>query len=403
MNAAIDRGVAYLEKMQYPGGTWDLNHQTGMAALPGLTLLECGVPADDPHVQNVAQFVRGAVPDLDATYELGLAILFLDRLGDPKDEPLIQTMALRLMAGQRDSGGWHYTCPVLSTKDEGSLLTILQATRPRTSLDLIASRNDSDNLFIGRVGDAPGAVGLPSGEEVRQARRLYDGLSRNLKNIPALQPPTDENRMSKGDLTDNSNTQFATLGLWAAGRHGVPMERALARLGQRFQVSQTPGGGWTYRYELHPGGGETPSMTGAGMLGLAVGHGVKSDLKGEDVKAAGEDPQVEMGMKALARFIRSMNEPGYLNGQMAGLYFLWSVERVGMLYGRRTIDGAEWYPWGVDLLLPRQQGNGSWLTNGYVGANATTDTCFALLFLKRANLAKDLTTKVEFLTQVKRP
>ncbi len=209
--------------------------------------------------------------------------------------------------------------------------------------------------------------------------------------------------MSKGDLTDNSNTQFATLGLWAAGRHGVPMERAPARLGQRFQVSQTPGGGWTYRYELHPGGGETPSMTGAGMLGLAVGHGVKSDLKGEDVKAAGEDPQVEMGMKALARFIRSMNEPGYLNGQMAGLYFLWSVERVGMLYGRRTIDGEEWYPWGVDLLLPRQQGNGSWLTNGYVGANATTDTCFALLFLKRANLAKDLTTKVEFLTQVKRP
>ncbi len=62
VNAAIDRGVAYLEKMQYPGGTWDLNHQTGMAALPGLTLLECGVPADDPHVQNAAQFVRRRRP-----------------------------------------------------------------------------------------------------------------------------------------------------------------------------------------------------------------------------------------------------------------------------------------------------------------------------------------------------
>ena len=31
--------------------------------------------------------------------------------------------------------------------------------------------------------------------------------------------------MPANDGTDNSNTQFATLGLWAAGRHGVPMER----------------------------------------------------------------------------------------------------------------------------------------------------------------------------------
>jgi hypothetical protein len=30
------------------------------------------------------------------------------------------------------------------------------------------------------------------------------------------------------------------------------------------------------------------------------------------------------------------------------------------------------------------------------------DTCFALLFLKRANLVKDLTSKVQFLTQVKK-
>ena len=131
VNAAIDRGVAYLEKVQYPGGTWDLNHQTGLAALPGLTLLECGVPADDPHVQKAAQFVRGSVPNLNATYELALAILFLDRLGDPKDEPLIRTLALRLMAGQEATGGWTYNCPVLSEKDEGSLLTILQTTRPR--------------------------------------------------------------------------------------------------------------------------------------------------------------------------------------------------------------------------------------------------------------------------------
>ena len=35
------------------------------------------------------------------------------------------------------------------------------------------------------------------------------------------------------DITDNSNTQFAILGIWAAGRHAVPMEKTLALLVKR--------------------------------------------------------------------------------------------------------------------------------------------------------------------------
>jgi hypothetical protein len=409
VNAAIDHGVAFLEKEQSPGGTWSLNDQTGLAALPGLTLLECGVPADDPHVQKAAQFVRGSAAHLQSqhtTYELALSILFLDRLGERADEPLIRSMALRLMAGQQPSGGWNYNCPVLSDQDEQRLSGVLEATRPRTSLDLMAAKTGGDrgldDLFTGRTVERPappqgGTIPLspgPTEEEKKQAKLMYDGLSPQLKNMPALKPPTDDGRMPGGDGTDNSNTQFATLGLWAAGRHGVPMERALALLGKRFQVSQTRAGGWMYNYSPHPAGGETPAMTAAGLLGLAVGHGVKADLKGPDVQAAGEDPQVEQGMKALSQFIKD---------RPAGLYFLWSVERVGMLYGRRTIADKEWYPGGVAFLLNDQKNDGSWRSGGYPGASPTTDSCFALLFLKRANLAKDLTGKLQFLTQVKNP
>src|SRR5262249_31149577 len=155
---------------------------------------------------------------------------------------------------------------------------------------------------------------------------------------PALRPPTAEDRMPQPDGTDNSNTQFATLGLWAAGRHGVPMERALALLAKRFQISQQPSGKWTYFYQPNPRGDleERPAIAAAGLLDLAVGHGVTADLKGADVQTAGEDPQVERGMKALG---------GYVGGPQQGLYFLWSTERVGVLYGRRTIGDKEWYPW----------------------------------------------------------
>src|SRR5438067_5141638 len=94
VDQAIERGVSFLRKAQGPQGTWAdaRGRPLGYAALPGLTLLECGVPATDPAVRRAAAFVRRQAPGNDATYEISLAILFLDRLGDPQDEPLIRAL-----------------------------------------------------------------------------------------------------------------------------------------------------------------------------------------------------------------------------------------------------------------------------------------------------------------------
>jgi hypothetical protein len=70
-------------------------------------------------------------------------------------------------------------------------------------------------------------------------------------------------------------------------------------------------------------------------------------------------------------------------------YFLWSVERVGVLLNLKTIGGKDWYRWGVDLLLPAQLPDGSWVGRGS-GGSPVIDTCFALLFLKRSDLLPDL-------------
>ena len=264
-----------------------------------------------------------------------------------------------------------------------------------------------DDLITPRSGDRPDKSGStmamsagPTEEEVKEAKRLYEKLSPSVQDIPALKPPTKDEKMPADDKSDGSNTQFGTLGLWAAGRHGVPMERALSRLARRFQVSQTPAGGWAYNYQWNARGGDTATMTGAGLLGLAVGHGVTADLKGADVQAAAEDPRVEKGMKVLGEVIGLPEDvhPGK-RGAKRQYYLLWSIERVGMLYGRKSIGGKEWYPWGARDLVDAQEEDGSWPQE----YPAPTDTCFALLFLKRANLAKDLSTKLQFLTQVKEP
>jgi hypothetical protein len=69
-------------------------------------------------------------------------------------------------------------------------------------------------------------------------------------------------------------------------------------------------------------------------------------------------------------------------------YFLWSVERLAMCLGLQTINKKDWYSWGANILLASQANDGQWRGQFSRGG---ADTCFALLFLARSNLAKDLT------------
>src|SRR5262249_3233903 len=76
------------------------------------------------------------------------------------------------------------------------------------------------------------------------------------------------------------------------------------------------------------------------------------------------------------------------------LYFLWSLERVAVIFGLETIGSHQWYPWAAELLVRIQQGNGSWADPG----PGPVPTCFALLILRRSNLAQDLFVGVPGMT-----
>src|SRR5438874_11690380 len=98
--------------------------------------------------------------------------------------------------------------------------------------------------------------------------------------------------------------------------------------------------------------GQTPSMTCVGLLGLAMGHGSApqdaNDWKGNRLKPGktlNEDPAIQNGLKALGAYIGQPNT-GPNKPAMENLYFLWSVERVAMLYNLKTIGGKDWYRWG---------------------------------------------------------
>lgn len=367
---AIARGVKALKTFQAGG---KLRKQiVGCEALLNLTLLECDVPANDPAIRKAAAGLREASVELTHTYSIALVIMFLDRLGEPDDDYLIQALGVRLLAGQHPSGGWSYDCP-RPTSDQGKrLLTHVQQVNASIS------------------GRDPSA---------KPARAAPPALPADLKEQVAALDRAAANERGVGD---NSNTQFALLGLWAARRYAVPVERALLRVAAVFRKCQSSDGGWGYI--VGASGKTTGSMTCAGLMSLAMGYGVAHEAalrnnKGQAAKILLEptkDPAVRSGFIAVGTTIRwAKNAPAGKGGRplvlSQGHYFLWSLERVAVAYGLDTIATRDWYAWGAELLLAGQAGDSTWHGEHAHAYGPVPDTCFALLFLRRANLTRDLT------------
>src|SRR5262249_45108075 len=152
------------------------------------------------------------------------ALLFLDRLGNPADVPLIESLAVRLLAGQEARGGWTYQCPPISA-EEGRRLT----TRVRQTTELVGRRE------------------LPKGEGRKAPKDLPPAVQEQLPVPSRAAPQAGLNR------ADNSNTQSAPLALWVARRQGIPADGALARVEVRFRSTQNPDGGWAYLPNMMPG------------------------------------------------------------------------------------------------------------------------------------------------------
>jgi hypothetical protein len=400
VNQAIDRGADFLKKHPPPRlDPHDGGHTWGVLPLVALTLLECGVPKDDPAVERLSNIIHDDAPNLDQTYSLSLAILFLDRLGDPKDDKLLRLLGARLMAGQTASGGWWYICPALPEDEAEKFLTYLD-TNPLAGLSAAGGGDGGARIIRpGQGGDASRAGG--GGADGGLSR---DGLPASVKDS-AVVTFDPRRKPLPHDNSDNSNTQFAILGVWTARRHGVPAERSLAMIAQRFRQSQNGDGSWGYSM----GGSERPdSMTCAGLLGLAV-----SRASDESREAADKDPAIAKGLQFLGQKVGEPRGKPPRNPQpgaplvgansLGDLYWMWSLERVGVIYSLPTLGGKDWYAWGAQLLLAHQADDGSWFAAGGLGIQPHVDTCFALLFLKRVNVAKDLTHQLQMIGPVRDP
>lgn len=403
---AIDRGKYYLQRSQKDTGTWAAANEgnaVGYAALPALTLLELGTPANDPGIQRAANFVRFSVRSdkLTSTYEVALALLFLDKLEDKKDQQNIETLAGRIIAAQTPTGGWGYATQYLNQKQTDEIIKYVRQLEPLPLHHLLAGRvPNMSNPFVKREAVATSEL---NPKRKITVPREYAALPcfMQLGAYPLVDPEPNAQPPRPPFLshTDNSTTQFALLALWAARRHKIPCTRTGALAFMRYHTGQGSDGAWGYPYK-NGGTGASATMIAPGLLGLAIGHGIVKEMpkeqKLQNDPPVDEDPRILHGFKALGAHVGSplgrAKDVPYPN-----LYFLWGVERVCVLYGVESVGNKDWYHWGAEALVANQEADGSWFKkDNYPGAAPVIDTSFALMFLKRANLAKDLSAYLAF-------
>jgi hypothetical protein len=386
VSKSIDRGAQWLRGLQQGDGSWAIRpieafwvtgaESLGPTALALYTLRACGAPPDDPAVKRGFQRLRE-----------------------------------RWVESRRSRRG---------LDSYGVALTIL-ALEAQYAADAAPAASD------------PEAAARPASSRIPEAD--LDWLKELTRWLVQAQKP--EGGFSywspaQGAEWDHSNVQFALLALKAARRCGVEVPRDLWKRAMehlldyqekkgppvgRFEPgSATDGSGHPVLYEVakdHARGWgyarnmpATGSMTAGCVSSLVI---CRSELLGTGAHAAEQDRRAVQGIRDgvawLGLHFTVSGNPGPAGApamhEAWHYYYLYGLERAGVLSGLVLFEQRDWYLEGAQLLLDEQRDNGSWfgqaaleaLPAKEMGPEPATanflDTCFALLFLKRATFTVD--------------
>ncbi len=198
---------------------------------------------------------------------------------------------------------------------------------------------------------------------------------------------------------DLSNTQYAALGLRAAREAGIEIPRktwnALIDAALSYQedpidlpaqsdsprVRRSMAGFYYFDDGDHP---PSASMTTAGLSVLGVAAEGLGKLPA-DAELARD--------RALAWLEENFSVEGDPPGDRHWHFsYLYGLERVGALFALERIGAHDWYHEGAQQLLKEQHAQGGWWNEAggrvHRAPMPVANTCFALLFLRRATLTQ---------------
>jgi hypothetical protein len=185
---------------------------------------------------------------------------------------------------------------------------------------------------------------------------------------------------------DNSNSQYALLGLHAASEAGVPVKQAVWDLARTYwERSQKLDGSWAYTPDS---ANQTASMTCAGISSLII-SGLRrfqgqEFLEGDAIQNCGKggfNKNLHGGINWLATHFQVGQNFGA--GQQWKYYYLYGLERAGRLAGVRFFGQNDWYRQGAEELVHEQNKLSGFWSGALVESERVLATSFALLFLAK--------------------
>lgn len=313
VRASILRGVDALKAAQKPDGTWpEYAQRGGVTALLTYALLEAGASPRDEGLARAIEHVRTF--QHRSTYVVALKVLALGSADAKGYTKDIQEAADWLAEHQSSTGAWGYGTPPTAALAEARIGSPLEQARNEAAL-----------------------------------RRQYE-------------------------RPDASNSQFALLALAEAERAGAAVDLDVWRRADRhFRSVQLPGGGWSYVYHDPDPGEAYGSITAAVAAGLFLCH--ERLAAGEPQGTTAERLEVlDDGIDWIADHYTLDENP---NRAHAWYYFwLYSLERLGVISGRGTFADHDWFREGTTILVRGQRSDGRWTDRLYHDA-------LCLLFLAK--------------------
>jgi hypothetical protein len=352
VDAAIARGVKHLRTLQRENGGYEPhgNWTVGTTALAVLTLASCDVPVEDPAVENGLAFICGQSPR--RTYAQALSLMALDKAYTPAWERLAERTR-RLESFQRKLPprrmAWARRVAASLESQAGSPGTWgYPATNARALLKF-----DSSNTQYGVLGlRAAARLGI----EIKKS--TWTGVVRYFGQVRERKGPRGSVRLGReGEAV-------------ADGRETVADIPVPAVLGFKYSTLENHAPAWG-------------SMTCAGIASLSIARDQLQRMGKRHLDRATDREIEELVLSGWAwldahwAIDRHPRKPG----TAWYYYWLYSLERAGILSCVRTVGGKDWYFEGAVQLIERQKKNGAWDERG---PGNITETCFALLFLKRA-------------------
>jgi hypothetical protein len=187
-------------------------------------------------------------------------------------------------------------------------------------------------------------------------------------------------------VPDNSNTQYALLGLHAGKTAGAKIPDSMWKDIRNYYKSTQINGGWVYA--KHHNNFTYLTMDTAGLCGLIIAG---MELNSTREQPLGNGRFANCGKYKESKHIRAaLNEIGRptvftVDFENRVYYNLYGIERAGRLSGQRFLAGHDWYREGAKFLVKLQdKEEGCWPGKGFQFDRwPVVNTSFALLFLSK--------------------